>query len=182
MYDSLTCNCKVLINIKGGGHCYFADANFLCSLGEIGCPPFTITREEQHATTLDFTTLFLDYHLKNQVSSWIAFNDSLNSSPRITFQKSCTTTSIRPDIQEFPFLVSPNPSGGSASLSGKCTGNEQIFVVVKDTHGKMIHHATIKPAEDHYCMPLDMNAWAAGVYFAEIRSSEKSRVVKIVKY
>ncbi|MEI7727711.1 MAG: hypothetical protein WCK09_21570, partial [Bacteroidota bacterium] len=61
MYDSLASDCKVFINIKGGGHCYFADANFICSLGEFGCPGFTITREQQHATTLDFTKLFLDH-------------------------------------------------------------------------------------------------------------------------
>ncbi len=82
MYDSLASGCKVYISIKGGGHCYFADANFICSLGEFGCAAFTINRAQQHITTLDFTKLFLDHHLKNLPGAWTVFNDSLNNSPR----------------------------------------------------------------------------------------------------
>lgn len=181
MYDSLASGCKVLINIKGGGHCYFADANFICSLGELGCPAMTITREQQHATTLDFTRLFLDFYLKNQPNAWTTFNDSLNSSPRITFQKSCTTTSVEPDDLQFPLRVYPNPCGNFTSVSGRCAGKEPVCLFVTDMFGKKMHDVTITPADGHYSLPLDMNGWAPGIYFAVVRSSHASRVVKIVK-
>jgi hypothetical protein len=181
MYDSLASNCKVFINIKGGGHCYFADANFICSLGEFGCPGFTITREQQHATTLDFTKLFLDHYLKKQPNAWTIFNDSLASSPRITFQKSCTTTSIFPGEQRMLFRVFPNPAGDYTAISGSCPGIEQIHVNISDITGRNIHNFLIKPTDNNYRMKLDMHAWASGIYFAEIRSAQESRVVKIVK-
>ena len=181
MYDSLASDCKVFFNIKGGGHCYFADANFICSLGEFGCPGFTISREQQHATTLDFTKLFLAHYLKNQPNAWTIFNDSLASSPRITFQKSCTTTSIFPDEQRLLFRVFPNPSGDYTSIAGRCPGKEQIHVNISDITGRNIHDFVLKPTDNNYRIMLDMHAWASGIYLAEIRSAMESRVVKIVK-
>ena len=181
MYDSLVSNCKVFINIKGGGHCYFADANFICSLGEIGCPAFTITREQQHATTLDFTKLFLDYYLKNQSAAWTVFNDSLNNSPRITFRKSCTTTPVIPGLQLMHFSVFPNPTGDITSLIGSCSGKEPILVNISDISGKKMFTYTLVPEEYHYRLTLDMSIWANGIYVAKIRSSQETNVVKIVK-
>ena len=181
MYDSLACNCKVLINIKGGGHCYFADANFICSLGEFGCPPFTITREQQHATTLDFTKLYLDFYLKNVPAAWTAFNDSLNTSPRITFQKSCTTTSVYPAKEDYPFNIFPNPAENYASIRGNTPGNLPVLLKVKDVYGRMMFDRTIVPAGTQFCLTLDMQSWTSGIYFAEFKDSHESRVVKILK-
>ena len=181
MYDSLASSCKIFINIKGGGHCYFADANFICSLGEFGCPAFTITREQQHATTLDFTKPFLDYYLKNQSAAWTVFNDSLNNSPRITFQKSCTTTSVNPGILPAPVKIFPNPAGDLASLTGTCSGKEPIFVTISDMYGKQIRTIPVVPRDNRYLLMLDMHGWAEGIYFAGIHNSLECRVVKILK-
>jgi pimeloyl-ACP methyl ester carboxylesterase len=181
MYDSLASDCKVFINIKGGGHCYFADASFLCSLGEFGCPGFTITREQQHATTLDFTKPFLDHYLKSQANAWTIFNDSLNNSPRITFQRSCTTTSVNPDVPQILFHVFPNPSGDVVSLTGTISGKEKISVDISDISGRKVHGFVLNPSEKQFRMMLNMDTWANGIYFAEIRSSQEIQVVKIVK-
>ena len=181
MYDSLAGNCKVFINIKGGGHCYFADANFICSIGEIGCPGFTITREQQHATTLCFTKLYLDHYLKNLTNAWATFNDSLNNSPRITFQKSCTTTSVAPGVDQVPCRVFPNPSGNLASLTGLSNGKDPVLVIISGISGRKMDAFRVIPEENRYRLTIDMNAWAKGVYFAEIRSSQETRMVKIVK-
>ena len=181
MYDSLAANCKVFINIKGGGHCYFADANFICSLGEIGCPAFTITREQQHATTLDFTRLYLEYYLKKLPGTWTVFNDSLNNSPRITFQKSCTTTSVKPGIPAWPLLVFPNPSGDVVTLKGSCSAKEHIFVAISDIYGKRLHSFILDPYENQYQVIVDMKSWTSGIYIAEIRSSQDIHIARIVK-
>ena len=181
MYDSLASGCKVFINIKGGGHCYFADANFICSLGEIGCPAFTISREQQHATTLDFTKLYLAYYLKNQPTAWNTFNDSLNNSPRITFQKSCTTTSLIQDIQKISLQVFPNPAGDYTTINGTGLGNEPIFVKISDITGRNIRNLSLRPMDNRFQLILDLRLWASGVYFAEVHGSGDFSVVKIIK-
>lgn len=181
MYDSLASDCKVFISIRGGGHCYFADANFICSLGEFGCPAFTITREQQHATTLDFTRLYLGHYLKNQTNAWITFLDSLNSSPRITFQKSCTMTALPPDFQHKGFRIFPNPSENMACIEGACSPRDQIHVDISDITGRQIQHSVVVPEEDLFRIRVYMNEWARGIYFAEIRGSLLTQVIKIVK-
>jgi hypothetical protein len=182
MYDSLISPCKFYVSITGGGHCYFADANFLCSLGEAGCPAFSITREQQHETVMDFTKLFLDYSLKNLSNAWISFNDSLNNSPRITFQKSCTITSAAIDQQRSMARVFPNPSRDISFIDGSCSGKEQIDIEISDVSGKKMQNIVLEPKEKQYRLTVDMQNWADGVYLAKIISLQGTRVIKIVKY
>jgi pimeloyl-ACP methyl ester carboxylesterase len=95
MYDSIASACKTLISITGGGHCYFANYNFLCTFGENSCGPnLTITREEQQATTFTFLLPWLDRFLKDDAGAWETFLDSLASSELITFQHECDLTGI----------------------------------------------------------------------------------------
>ncbi|MFO7613860.1 MAG: alpha/beta hydrolase [Bacteroidales bacterium] len=95
MYDSLASNCKTLISITGGGHCYFAEYNLLCTIGENSCAPnLTITREEQHETTFSFMIPWLDIVLKGNQASWQIFLDSLETSQRISYQHQCQQTAI----------------------------------------------------------------------------------------
>ena len=182
MYDSLAGDCKVFINIRGGGHCYFADANFVCSIGELGCPAFTITREQQHATTLDFTKLFLDHWLKNQASAWTIFMDSLNGSPRIAFQKACTTTSASPGFQLLPFQVFPNPAGDVASITGHCGLKDHLTISISDICGNKMDDYAIMPCEEQFRLTLDMHSWPGGIYLAAISSTGEHRMIKIVKH
>lgn len=87
MYDSLASPIKTLITITGGGHCYFANYNFFCAVGEASCTPNpTISREEQQDVTFDFLNLWLDCYLKGDQDSFEIFLDSLTSSPRIDYQ------------------------------------------------------------------------------------------------
>jgi predicted dienelactone hydrolase len=138
MYDSLAGDCKVYISITGGGHCYFADYNFQCSLGEAGCQQnFTISREEQHEIVLDFTKPYLDYFLKKNTESWILFNDSLASSQRITYMKSCTITGseILPRQQEFHIF--PNPAGDIITIYCNLPQDADATVLVSDLSGRI---------------------------------------------
>jgi pimeloyl-ACP methyl ester carboxylesterase len=96
MYDSLASSCKTWIGITGGGHCYFANDNFLCTFGENSCGPnITITREEQQDATFDFLLPWLDHFLKGEQEAWEILIDSLASSDRITFEQDCELTRIR---------------------------------------------------------------------------------------
>jgi dienelactone hydrolase len=90
MYNGLTVPCKTYLEVKGGGHCYFANTNFNCSFGEGTCSPNpTITRAEQQDAAQDMMNLWLAYFLKGDCPSWESFGDSLLSSPRFNYQSSC---------------------------------------------------------------------------------------------
>lgn len=110
MYDSLASDCKTWINITGGGHCYFAWENFLCTFGENSCgPDITISREQQQDATFDFLLPWLNYFLKSEPQAWEIFADSLASSDRITYEQECEMTGIRGentgwhDLRIYPF-------------------------------------------------------------------------------
>lgn len=91
MYDSLGSTCKLFINVLGGAHCYFANANFNCDFGEGSASSgISISRLEQQAVTMDFLNLWLDYNLKGICEAHSILDDSLSTSARITSMQSCT--------------------------------------------------------------------------------------------
>ena len=99
MYNATNSSCKTLVNIKNGGHCYFANDNFACNLGESTCSSgLDISREQQQDVTFDFLNLWLDYTLYNNEYAIIEFNDSLQTSIRINYQQSCESVNINEDI------------------------------------------------------------------------------------
>ena len=84
IYEALASDSKSYVSIIGGGHCYFANYNFNCAVGEsFSSGNITLTREEQQQTTSDFATPWLDYFLKDDCEAWTLFQDSLQTSPRI---------------------------------------------------------------------------------------------------
>ncbi len=90
MYNNLSSDCKIFISIYGGGHCYFANSNFNCDFGEsVSSTGISITRVEQQAVTYDFLNLWLDYTLKNDCNDFSVFQDSLNTSNRISTSQIC---------------------------------------------------------------------------------------------
>lgn len=92
MYDDLASSCKTFISIAGGGHCYFANANFNCDFGEAtSSSGISITRTEQHDITFDFLNNWLDYTLKDDCDAFNSFQDSVQLSTRVTTNQTCNT-------------------------------------------------------------------------------------------
>lgn len=95
MYDSLASSCKTFINVVGGAHCYFANSNFNCDFGEsTSSSGISISRTEQQQVLYDFLNPFLDYWLKLDCSIAPAWEDSLNTSVRITYQQDCSPSMV----------------------------------------------------------------------------------------
>lgn len=113
MYDSTAAEYKTQVYITGGGHCYFANANFNCTFGESTCSPSpTITREEQQVVTNDFLKLWLAFFLKNDCQKAQEFQDSLTVSSRITYRQSQSIsceTGMETHDGSTPCKVFPNP-------------------------------------------------------------------------
>lgn len=94
MYDALASDCKTFVNIIGGAHCYFANANLACDFGEgTSSTGISITRDDQHSVTIDFLSLWLEDKLKVNCEAFDVFNDSLNTSSRVTFNQVCSAPS-----------------------------------------------------------------------------------------
>lgn len=65
IYNNLS-NCKVMVSIQGGGHCYFMNADAACDAGELLTPPSIADRAEQHRRTFRVVRPWLDHFLKGQ--------------------------------------------------------------------------------------------------------------------
>ena len=90
MYENLLSDCKTFISISGGAHCYFANSNLACDVGEtLSSTGILISREQQQTITLNFLTLWLDYSLNNDCDDFVVFQDSLSNSNSITYDQVC---------------------------------------------------------------------------------------------
>ncbi|MGM0651122.1 MAG: T9SS type A sorting domain-containing protein, partial [Bacteroidota bacterium] len=92
LYNNSNSSCKTLINVLGGGHCFFAESDMACDMADGSAT--TITREEQHEVTLDFLDMILDYELKGNQDALLTLKDSLELSPRIDFERNCPVNII----------------------------------------------------------------------------------------
>lgn len=99
IYNQSNADCKTFISIINGSHCYFANTNFNCDFGELTTGSGSLSRAKQQDITSDFLTLWLDYQLKNNCTSWTSFQDSLAVSQRINAQQSCTYVSVIPTVE-----------------------------------------------------------------------------------
>ncbi|MDA0309900.1 MAG: hypothetical protein O3C46_04200 [Bacteroidetes bacterium] len=68
IYNNLS-NCKVMVSIQGGGHCYFMNADAACDAGELLTPPSISDRAEQQRRTFRVVRPWLDHFLKGQPAS-----------------------------------------------------------------------------------------------------------------
>ncbi len=91
IYNALGSDCKTLVSITGGAHCYFANTNFNCDFGEsTSSTGISISRSEQQNTTYSLLTPWLDFYLKENCDAFNAFEDSLNNVGGITSQHTCS--------------------------------------------------------------------------------------------
>lgn len=178
MYDSLASDCKVFINIKGGGHCYFADYNLACSIGEASCASsFTITRDQQHAAVIDFLVPYLDYYLKKIPIAWTIFNDSLQNSNRITFLKLCNTTGFNLPAED-RFMVSPNPVHERLTLTYGNENERLSKIVLRSLTGIVLVSRQENEISGKNATEMDLSSFPAGAYLLEITHQDGFTTVK----
>ena len=184
MYDSLASVCKVFINVKGGGHCYFADYNFTCSLGEITCQSsFTITREQQHDVVIDFLVPYLDYYLKKIPLGWSIFADSLQSSARINQMTLCTLSGIPGTPNPEKFAVSPNPLQNELTVYSQGRTDRIQAMVLRTVTGSAIYSRKAGRGDCKEKETIDFSTYQKGVYFLEVTGRKGfTSVIKLVKY
>lgn len=173
MYNALTANiCKYKIVINGGGHCYFADDNTICSLGELFTTPQpTIDRETQHDIQFNLMIPFLDWQLMGNAASKIVFMDSLSSSNRVTYEFSCPMASM--EETQSNFQVYPNPATETVNIEG----TELEIIRLYDISGRLI--MTV-PASG-IASQLNIETLEPGIYVLSITQADQQRSILLEK-
>jgi pimeloyl-ACP methyl ester carboxylesterase len=171
MFDSLASACKTLIRITGGGHCYFAEYNLLCTIGENSCSPnLSISREEQQDVVFDLMIPWLDHFLKGETGSFQVFLDSLAASSRFESEHDCDLTGVKEKksglmdmkLYPVPFLdrITVESDAGIASLD------------VYDFTGRKVYSSRFEVVQIH---PVHLPALIAGIYQVVITSGDGRR-------
>jgi dienelactone hydrolase len=177
MYDSLSPICKTHIRIINGGHCYFANNNFNCNLGESFCnPTLNISRAQQQSVTFDFLNPWLAYSLKGDTSAWTRFNDSLQNSFRINSSQRCNITSVQELHMDSEIKLYPNPASNQINLAiteEQRGGRLQIYNVL----GKKLHEHLIK--KDN--VQIDVSHLPTGTYLVLISKEGYLYSTKFIK-
>jgi dienelactone hydrolase len=178
MYESLNSDCKTHVKIINGGHCYFADDNFTCNLGESFCnPTLDITPSEQQSVTNDFLNLWLDYSLKADQNAFEVFTDSLETSARINFSHACNSTSIQKLTATDGFQIFPNPviDNLNLKLAKENTGG---LLRIYGLLGNLVHEETIFKSQSQ----MNLSNLAKGTYmifYARKQFSFSGKLIRI---
>ncbi len=111
IYDNLGSDCKYIINITGGAHCYYANSNFFCDFGENSSSGnIQITRSQQQAITFQFLNSWLDYKLKGDLTAQQTFLLDLATSGDITSENTCDNPEVIYEPAEIELKTFPNPA------------------------------------------------------------------------
>ena len=173
MFDSLNSYCKTQINILNGGHCYFANENVLCSFGESSCnPTLNITRNEQQNITNDFLKIWLNFSLKSNQNSFAIFNDSLQTSNRITYSQFCNSTSIINPNKVDEIIIYPNPTKSFI----KITVNEKSNVLIYNSKGEKISENYINVGISE----LNISDFSKGIYYVNVINKKETSSKKMI--
>jgi hypothetical protein len=140
MYDALASDCKTRVTIEGASHCQFAEYNFVCSLGEGGCPSPTVTREEQHDLTLAFLEPWLGYVLEDDLWSWLEFHSLLDGTAGITYEQDCQPASVdEPVAARFSLSpASPNPFSDATRVTFTLAAPADVSVSIYSMSGRLV--------------------------------------------
>lgn len=161
MYASLTSGCKTQVSINNGKHCFYANSNLNCSLGEGFCNSSSnITRAEQQTITFSFLKLWLSAKLYGDLSSQTNFNSLLESSNQINFKQSCETLHIQDVLTSKSMAIYPNPVDDVLNIrisENNAGGDFKIYNAL----GQKIVVTKI----DHADTSIDLTDLQSGFYF-----------------
>ena len=177
MYEAINSDCKTLIKVKNGGHCYFADNNIACNLGETFCGnDFVITREEQHETTFAFLNLWLDYTLNGNENALEEFNETILTSDLVNYEQVSASLNTNENIYNDTIAIYPNPVKNELTIKipgEACNGK----YTVSNLYGQIVQqNKTINCKTS-----INVSALAKGVYVLTYSNDLKQQTTTFLK-
>lgn len=155
MYQALTVPCRAYVNITGASHCQFAQQDFTCGLGEIGCSA-GISRAAQHAVMNDFAGLWLDHFLKGVPGALAAMIDTLSTTSRAVTDYTCLLTGVE-EVTKPGLTLAPVPADDVLRVLGAAPG---AIATVLDLTGRAVLPLRTLPQDG----VLDTRALNTGTY------------------
>ncbi len=162
IYNGFNSDCKTIVNITGGAHCYYANLDLLCDIGEgAASTGITLTRVEQQAIMIDYLIPWLEY--LNVTDDFSAVENELIADERITFESNCfvvnTDESFKSELN-----IYPNPARDVVfinNVSDELVG--EMYNVI-DLLGNVVLTGRIS----HTHFSLDLGKLTGGVYYLRI--------------
>jgi len=113
IFNALNSECKSYVSITGGSHCFMANSNFFCNIGESSCTPApNITRAQQQTTLNAVMLAWLDAYLKDDCQSQTNWLDSIITINGITGSTTCDPCVLGiPQQDRGDLYWYPNPVG-----------------------------------------------------------------------
>jgi len=168
IYDGLSSACKTFVNIIGGAHCYFANTNANCDLGEsLSSTGISITREDQQIGTFGILDPWLAYQLKNDNAAWTTFQLSLNLSKMWQAETTCSFLGMEEGANE-QIVFSPNPTNSIIHFVND--SNEKRVISIFNANGQLLETVEVQNQ-------LDFNRFELGIYFLQMNG----KTYKIIK-
>lgn len=167
IFDNLGSSCKYFISITGGAHCYFANPNMGCDIGEmLVSSGITITRSDQQAVMNDYLVKWLDYYLKDADQARKDFIDLLHTDYRITFQEHSALSVYQQAGQGLSTVnVYPNPARDILIVQNLSPG-KMLSYRLADITGRIILNG-ILAAEGN---SIDIHYFTEGIYLLSINN------------
>lgn len=139
MYGALGSACKTYISVTGGSHCQFAASNSLCSLGEGGCAPPTVTRTAQQETVVRHLLPWLAFVLEGRAAAWADFQAGRNDDPAITSMQSCVAAdAVQPPAGGMSLRCLSNPARGTVRVSFRLPRPARLRLELFDALGRRV--------------------------------------------
>lgn len=180
MYNALASSCKSLVTIVGGTHCQMANSNVLCNFGEATClPANTISAAAQHATIERVLIPWLNYSMKNDCQSGIAFDSLLTSDTSLIVMNSCNRCDSLNKItdESLKFLeITPNPFTDHFEISSPTIS--ECKIVIRNSEGRIMNY---QRKDENDRVEIETNHFSQGVYFVTIIFGKKSSCYKVIK-
>ena len=110
IFEAIPHDCKSFANLIGGGHCYFANANFNCDFGEsTSSTGISLSRAEQQGLMYQQITSWLSYFLNTSCEGYEVFIDY----PINGINLNSTCPAMQPDvtISQNGTILSSNSQG-----------------------------------------------------------------------
>jgi hypothetical protein len=124
IFDNLASGCKYMISIPGGAHCYFANQNLACDVGEmLVSGEITISRTQQQTIMNEYLTLWLQYTLQQKSDSGVDFTELLATDNRVEGIGSCLpSVDNQPALPDSRFAIAPNPASETLTIRRFASG------------------------------------------------------------
>jgi dienelactone hydrolase len=166
IYNALASTCKILVNITGGAHCYYANTDVACDFGELlSGGNITIDRAQQQEIVNSIMLPYLKVLLKDDPNT-TELSSALNQ-PGITSTVGCNL-GVENMISFSGVSLYPNPATDKLFIQNLPENITQAELI------PMKGYRVITPVQNGF---VDVSALAEGLYFISVGG----RTLKFVK-